>query len=92
MSDELFAWPPEEERREDKEAETDNMPCAHLSSALDFEEQNPFMIGNPEDDSEQSSSLFTRSNLLKTDSGFRGWDADLDKTGKSALSHPNQQS
>ena len=63
-------------------------PCAQIS-ALDFEEQNFFTMGNDEGDSDGVASLSVRGNLTKTDSGFAtGW-GEKSATGKSAMSHPN---
>ena len=69
-------------------------PKVAQSSALDFEEQNFFMMGN-DDESVDVASLSVEGNLLKTDSGFAGSKRPNGPRsgiflGKSATSHPNQ--
>ena len=66
-------------------------PGVAQTSALDFEEQNFFTMGNDDSD---VASLSVGGNLLKTDSGFaRGKSATGPRSGiflgKSATSHPN---
>ena len=56
------------------------------TSALDFEEQNFFTIGNDDSD---VASLSVGGNLLKTDSGFAGGWGGNSAAGKSAMSHTN---
>lgn len=68
-------------------------PGVAQTSALDFEEQNFFTMGN-DDESVDVASLSVEGNLLKTDSGFaRGKSAAGPRSsiflGKSAMSHPN---
>ena len=61
--------------------------CAQ-TSAIDFEDQNPFTMGN--DDSDAASLFVGDGSLLKTDSGFpdRGGGEFRSSAGKSTMSHP----